>query len=192
MTETIKTLLEDAARMIEEASVPDDLREVAFSKAVELLAAERASASPGTSIVAIERQDSAASDWMAALEAGTRRTRDELEDVFFLGREGQPRLGIDPIRLGSNAAERSRKAMLLLAGARQIGNCEQATSSDVLREECRQLGVLDPPNFVKALNGMKNWFNIAGSGKSKSLQIKPKGRDAFRQLLDGLLSDDGE
>lgn len=192
MTQDIKTLLEEASLIVEEASVPEDLREVAFTKTIELLAAEHASESTGASMVREEHKESVSSGWMDTLGSATRRSRNELEDVFFLGSDGEPRLGIDTVRLGGNAAERSRRAMLLIAGARQIGDGEPATSSHVLREACRQLGVLDGPNFVKALNGMKNWFNIIGTGKSKNLQIKPKGRDALRQLLDELLDDDSE
>lgn len=192
MTQNIRTVLEEALQIVEESRVPDDLREVAFAKAVELLMAEGASGLPSSSMIARDQQQSTPSDWMTKLESTTHKTQDELGNVFFFDGDGEPRLGVDPVRLGRNAADRSRKAMLLLAGARQIGDGEQATPSEVLREECKQLGVLDGPNFAKALNGMKNWFNITGSGKSKHLQIKPKGRDAFRQLLDELLNDDGE
>ena len=72
-----------------------------------------------------------------------------------------------------------------------MGMSESGTSSHVLRDECKRLGVFDTNNFGKTLNSMKDWLNITGSNKSKRVGLKPKGREAFRQLLSDLLSNDG-
>ena len=190
MTSAIKTLLEEAALIVAEAKVPDDLREVAFSRAVELLAADRADASSSTSTRTIESQDSAAPEWMTALESATERTHEELESVFFPSSDGSPLVGVNPTGLGNSAAERARRTILLLAGVRQIGRVEQSTKSEVLREECKRLGVYDTANFGATLNNLKDWFNFIGSRHSKSVRLKPGGQEAFRCLVGDLLGDD--
>ena len=190
MTDAIKALLEQSAQIVAEAKIPDDLRESAFSKAVDLLAAGRSYAPSSSSEITVEQEDPTALDWMTILEAATEKPRRELESVFFPNDDGSPLVGVNPSRLGASAAERARRTVLLLAGVRQIGRVEQSTKSAILREECKRLGVYDTANFSGTLNNLRDWFNLVGSGPSKSVRLKPGGRDAFRQLIGELLGDD--
>ena len=187
MTDAIKTVLEEAALIVAEARVPDDLREIAFAKAVDQLVADRAS----NPVRSLDERGETQLAWMITLESATQKTREELEEVFFESDDGAPLISVNPTRLGKGAAAPTRHAILLIAGARQVGMVESVTSSDHLRDECKRLGVFDTNNFGKTLAGMRDWLNITGSGRSKRVGLKPKGREAFRQLLDDLLSNDG-
>ena len=190
MNKTVETLLADAAALVDAADIPEDLRTVAFSKAVDLLAETSAIAPTSSPPSTPESSTTESSGWMVALKTATERNLVELEEVFFANDDGEPLVGANPTHLGSNAAKRSRNAMLLLVGARQIGNVERTTKSELLREECRRLGILDSPNFSVTLSNLKDWFNITGSRKSKVVLLKPRGREAFRDLLANLLDDD--
>ena len=189
MNERISAILSDAAAIVDTADLPHELREVAFSKAIDLLVGDlEPSFSHGPVAQAVGGETPVVA-WMAALETDTARTRVELDEIMFGDDDGDPLVGINPTRLGDNAAERSRRAILLLAGTRQVGGIEEGTRSNILREECKRLGVYDSSNFGATLNGLKDWFNITGSGGSKVVRIKPGGRDAFRQLIRDLLGD---
>lgn len=189
INERIKAILSDAAEIVSAVDLPHEYREVAFSRTIDLLVGDsEPSSSYGPHAQAVGSETPAPS-WMAALEADTGRTRLELDELLFEDDDGDPLVGVNPTRLGDNAAERSRRVILLLAGTRQVGGIEEGTRSNILRDECKRLGVYDSSNFGTTLNNLKDWFNITGTGGSKVARIKPGGRDAFRQLIGDLLGD---
>lgn len=191
MSDEIKDLLADAVSIVDDANIPSDLREIAYSKAVDLLANRGAHGSRATSADPAGRRAESSASWIKALSIAMGRDPVELEEVFFSEDDETPLVGVNPIHLGDNAAERSRSVALLVAGARQVSGLEQATSSEVIRQECKRLGVFDSGNFSTTIGRLKDWFNITGTGKTKAFRMKPGGRDAFRALLDELLRDDG-
>lgn len=188
MTERIENLLRQAGTMVDTADVPADCRAVAFAKVMDLLVGEQSLPSESSSPPG---SDAATSwDWMATLGNKFNKTALELEDIVFANDDGSPLLGIDPAHLGNTVAECSRNVILLLVGVRQIGGIETTTASEVLREECKRLGVYDQSNFGSTLRSLKEWFNYTGSGASIVVRLKPGGHKAFRQLLERL-SDGG-
>lgn len=186
MSSAIEEIIADAVAIVEASSIPGDLRPVAFAKIMDLLAAqslqESSISGPDSDRIASVQS----SGWMDALVAATSLPQLYLEEIFFVDNEGNPLVGIDPIRLGDNAAERARKIVLLLVCARQIGGMEQSTESKLLREECERVGVYDRGNFGKTLNGLKDWFHITGARSEKAVRLKPSGRDVFRGLVSDL------
>lgn len=191
MSKDVGVLLAEAAAAVAAADLPEDLREVAFSKAVDLLAGEGAPEAPVKIDGLPVESSEPAIGWGVALTQATGRSAAELEHVFFLSDDGDPLVGVNPSRLGANAATRTRSCLLLLACARQVSGFEDRTQANVLRAECQRLGIYDQANFGATLGGLRDWFNITGSGGGKIVRVKPGGRDAFKKLLDELV-DDGE
>ena len=191
MNDAIERILTDAAAIVDATDVPADCRAMAFSKAVDLLAENRKPSGESSSKPAglTDRGSEVIPSWMNTLERVTNKTTVQLEEVFFADDDGVPLIGVDPDRLGDSIARCSRSAILLLVGVRQVGGIESATDSELLREECKRLGVFDQSNFGKTLSNMRDCFNFTGSGALRVVRLKPSGRKAFRQLCDDLISD---
>jgi len=184
----MEEILTEAAAMVDSIDLPEDYRAIAFSKVIDVLAKEPSGVSERSSTT--EKVSQPTSDWMERLERGTNKTAEELEELFFAGEDGEPLLGVDLGRLGTNTAQCSRKIILLLVGVRQVGGIETTTASEILRDHCKDLNAYDQSNFGKTLSGLKPWFNFTGSGSSKIIRLKPSGRKAFQQLVESLLGDD--
>ena len=189
MNDEIKAVLTSAVSIVDEANIPSDLRETAFAKAVDMLVGNSRPGTRGTSPELTAHRSESSAPWMQELTTATGRSPVELEELFFPGDDELPLVGVDITRLGKGAAQRSRKVALLIAGVRQVTGIEQGTASGTIREECDRLGVFDSGNFGKTINGLRDCFNITGSGRTKVLRIKPGGRDAFRDLIGELLGD---
>lgn len=189
MSDDIRSVLIDALSIVDSANIPSDLRGTAFAKAVDLLIGKDTPRIRRPSSELPAHHAGSSTSWMQEVAGAIDRDPEELEQLFFAEDDEMPLVGINPTRLGSSAAERTRNVALLLAGVRQVGGIEHATTSELIRKECDRLGVFDTGNFGKTISGLKDWFNITGSGRSKVLRIKPGGRDAFRSLIGELLGD---
>lgn len=186
MNGRIEDILTDAANIVESIEITADYRTIAFSKAVDMLAYGQAQIAKLATLTGGSTHPT--SDWMNALGNAVGRTAEDLEELFFADDEDTPLLSVDPGRLGENTAQCSRNVILLLVGVRQVSGIETATASEILREECKRLGIFDTSNFGKTLSGQRDWFSFTGSGASKVVRLKPSGRRAFRQLVEDLLS----
>lgn len=189
MSDAIEALIAKAVSIVDAAKIPNDLRAPAFAKTVDLLTMDDAASATDVPSEPTMRHSNSSATWMQDVSVAADRNLVELEELFFMEDDEMPRVGVNPTRLGNSAAQRSRKIALLIAGARQVGNIEQSTTSESIREECKRLGVFDISNFGKTIGKLKDWFNITGSGSTKVLRIKPGGRDAFRDLIGELLGD---
>ena len=188
MSPEIHKLLADAVAIVEAANIPQDLRPVAFEKALELILSSQTNTDHKSDSSSPSQASSNLSDWGSILSTATNLDLLALEEIYFPGNEGEPLVGVNPTGLGNNAAERTRKTILLLVAARQIGKIEDTTSAEVLREECKRLGVYDQTNFGTTLGNLRNWFNFTGSGSSRVARLKPSGRDAFLELIAELVN----
>ena len=177
--------LKEAEQIVRSAELPECLQAIAFEKALDALLANDDSpnrlgnVSDGTT-------DLQGSDWMSALHEATNVPIDKLQDIYVSDESGYPLVTLDSSRLGKNKAERARKVVLLVVGARQVGTLESATDSSEIIEACKRLDVHDSANFGTTLGKMSDWFHILGTGRSRNVQIKPSGRNALRDLLEAL------
>lgn len=188
--EVLATMM-STSELIKTAGLPEHLEGIAFGRVLDLRLLARAPIEPTIETDEVESQMRTGPTWMNALATYTGATLTQLEEIYFDDDEGMPCVGVDVSTLGTNAASRTRKLVLLLAGARQVGGIEETTNSDVLREACKRYGVYDSSNFGGTLNGMTNWLHVQGPSRSRSVRIKPSGRDAFRELLAELGIDRG-
>lgn len=177
--------LRKAAEIISSAELPEMLQPIAFGKVVDvLLATPKADETSSSGF--IDDADTNRHDWTMVFQRAMGISAEQLHNVYTRDEAGFPLVSVDPTQLGKNTAECTRKVALLVAGARQIGNLETATDSAEIIQACRRLGVHDSSNFSTTLGNMASWFHIIGTGRSRSIGIKPSGRNALRELLRSL------
>jgi hypothetical protein len=180
-------LLKRAVAAVEEADVPEDLRTLAFAKALDLLVSGKPSQSEDKNSGKStsegggcgHQRDDFASRIAAKIDVSPTlvdRIFDEHEeDLIFSG---------DVSGLGKSRNEKVHAlTLLLLAGRRWAGlDTGGVTQDGVLRAEIDRHGLLDVSNYSRQISVLKPYITITGSGKSGSYKIKYDGLEKAKQL----------
>jgi hypothetical protein len=192
MTDEVHAILAAAAADVEKAEVPDDLRSAAFTAAITLRTASAGTAA-GAPAAGGRRETPArsAEDWQSAVATALGVDIADVGEAFDLV-EGHMRLTIPPSRLPRQKAAAMRDVALLVCTARQTAGLEEDgfTSVGVIRDECRDLGVLDANNFAAEIGKLDDVMSFRGTGRSRDLKVNRRGfEEAGRRLRDLLQSD---
>ncbi len=190
----VKDILKSAIKAVAEAEVPDDLREVAFAKAIDLLAGPdsgsitaagtRASAGPAPTTAEI------AGSPMDQIAARLGMSSEAVREVFSED-DGLIDIAVSPRKLDSAKKEASKQIALLLASGRQAAGVEDWTGFDVIRGKCEEFRKLDSSNFAKAVTEMDDEFSFQGSGKNRSVKVSRQGWLKAADLVKQLTGEDG-
>jgi len=168
----IKEILAAAARDVEDAQVPEELREIAFSKAVDLRSgrtAEGMTAGPGAGTE--EREGGL----LARVAARFRVEEQALSEVLEVSEE-EVNVIVAPSRLPRQKAAATRDVALLVAGGRQAAGIDAGwTAAEVVREACRTIGVFDGANFASEIGAMGAFFGFKGSGRDREIRVNLRG-----------------
>lgn len=191
MNVKVSEVLKAAAREVDEADIPDDLRVVAFSKAIDLLTA--------TGPVHGMRAGDGAQAKSASMDSGDdellRKIASKLgldievvsEAYYF--EDGELQLNIPAVRLDSRKAPAMKQLALLVAAGRQAAGLDDATPFGVIREVCDQYGRLDGPNFAGTIKQMNDVFIFKGSGQKQMVRMTRPGweraSDSVNTLVNG-------
>lgn len=192
----VKDTLTAALKAVTDANIPEELREVAFAKAVDLLAgtvspaSSRSQATNGAPAPQTGRQEveppkvdsGSALDRIASkLDVG----RDRVDEVFAES-DGTIDIIVSARKLASSKQEGTRQIALLLAAGRQAAGVEEWTGADVIRAKCEDFRKLDSPNFGKALGGMQDEFSLQGPAKKRKVKVSRQGWLAAGDLVKSL------
>lgn len=166
--QTPREVLTEALKDVEEADVPEDLREIAFAKAFDLRAGTvRAVPSTGAGGVAGEGgavpttrgQLDAGGDPLARIAQRLGINAETVAEVFDV-HEGEVELIIPAGKLPTRVATATKEIALLVAGGRQAAGIEDWTSLDKIRDVCAYFRRLDSGNFAKTVREMDDVFNF--------------------------------
>lgn len=191
-------VLVDALRDVEEADVPEDLREVAFSKVFDLRAGTvslpQASAAPtapaqSASTVGPAQGPAAPADPLARIAARLGLDRQTVGEVFS-AREDGLELIVPAGRLSARTATATKEIALLIAGGRQAAGVEEWTSWDEIRRWCSEFKRLDGGNFAKTIREMEDVFNFRRESERKH-QVR-LARPGWERLTDAVRRLGGE
>jgi hypothetical protein len=168
----IRDVLKEAAEQVEAAGIPEDLRPAAFAKAVDLLAAQ-APRSPNEPTE--HHSTTEGSDGVSGIARRLKVSTEEVSEVFEIV-DDDVRLIVAPSVLPKQRAAATRAIALLIAAARQSAGVDDGwTNQDVLRDHCREFGVLDSANFASEIGGMGDYFGLKGSGRSRKIRVNLRG-----------------
>ncbi|RPA58536.1 hypothetical protein EF294_15315 [Gordonia oryzae] len=187
-------VLEKALAAVTVAQIPDDLREIAFSRAIDLYAsgsvpsAQPAATSPASSATPESDQPKASTPngntgfYIAASKAtGVSESRlEELIDIH----ERTPLVALRSSDLPSNAAKAQKIVGLLILVARHFYFDETETALSEVLEECKRLKCEDS-NFKRNISRIDNLV-ILGSGKAATAKVRKPFIDGFADSLKNL------
>ncbi|MFL5842808.1 MAG: hypothetical protein ACJ77Z_20365 [Thermoleophilaceae bacterium] len=169
--DVLTAVLED----VKEAEVPDDLREVAFSKMFDLRAGTVTPAAPpaggggaGAPQTTVISGSEDHGDPLAAIAAKAGVSRESAAEVFTV-HDGKVDLIVPAGKLSAEDARGTKEIALLIAGARQAGGLEEWTSWDTIRAVCGEFKRLDSANFAKTMRSMEDTFNYRKESDRKWL-----------------------
>lgn len=172
MTSPREVLIE-ALKDVEEAGVPEDLREVAFSKSFDLRAGALA---PLPAHEGVNNQPSALhppaeavtpGDPLSEIAAKIQVELSTVSEVFSLN-GGDLELIVPPGKLADRSATATKEIALLIAGGRQAAKLEEWTNWDEFRTVCQEFKKLDSPNFAKTIREMDDVFNFRKESERKN------------------------
>lgn len=177
--EAVVQTIREAIALIESTDVPDDLRPVAFTAAVGMLAG-----SPPTERLSLGGADAdSAPTSLLGKVAKRLGLSDELLPYFYEEDQGDLRLVIrrDMLPNPNSRAAAMRDVGLLVLAGRQAAEFEEWTRYETPRAECEELNVLDRANFAAELQTLD--VRVRGSGRSKEAKLTRHGFDRASELV---------
>ncbi|MDQ6775854.1 MAG: hypothetical protein M3071_06475 [Actinomycetota bacterium] len=187
MTEPSRALpevLKEVLAALDQANVPEDLREVAFAKAFDHAAGAASAASPtGPASAASPPATTGTGGDQAADRAGAFAriadklaiTTEQAAHVFDIDEDGV-HLTVPHSAFDSKKRTAMQQVMRIVAAARQAIDLEEFTATRFLRAACEDRGVLDSGNFSSALAGIDgDGIRVKGAGSSREIKLNAKG-----------------
>lgn len=174
-------LLRQAAEVVEEAKLADDLRPIAFARVLDLTLAGKTPASPsppadqcGQSRATPSSQRDL-SDPVAALAAKLKLDADTIERVFDFHDDGV-QLTVAPSELANSQREAMGEVAYLITAALQSSGRMDEVPIQAIKEACADRGVLDAPNFARAMAKIDGkGITKRGRDKQQTYRINARG-----------------
>jgi hypothetical protein len=188
----VHEVLVQALKEVDEANVPQELRAVAFGKAVDLVAANAG----GTAEQSQQRRrDLGGSGHPATGDSAPDRIANRLQldvavvqDVFHYDDDRGLQIVINAKKLEASRSGGTKQLALLVAAGRQAAGLDEDDWTDVneIRQVCQDYKKFDSGNFAKHIAGMKHEFNVRGSAQKRMIKVARPGWDAARELVERL------
>jgi hypothetical protein len=177
-TRKIEDVLREAAAAVAAAELPEELRSVAFGKAVDMLVAAPA---PGheTDNKRYGRQDQPSRSDDPLQQIATKLETDiDVIDEIFDHEAGEPKLIISRSKLDSSKKAATKQITLLVVAARQASGVDQWTESKVIREVATDYGKFDRANFAAAVSELEDELSFSGTRRARKVKMR---RDGFKR-----------
>jgi hypothetical protein len=186
-------ILAEAIAAVNAADVPPELKEAAFSKAVDVIMARRMAVTSGrigtgvSGPVAPSTPDRTTApvsggDLLSRVANRLRLEREVVAEVFD-ERDGQIDLIVAPRKLDARKGPATKQIALLVAAARQGADIEEWTDADEIRRFVEDFKRYDQANFASALKQMDDIFRVRQSGRKVSLKLGRPGWDRASEFV---------
>lgn len=180
----VRDVLTAALQDLIEAKIPEDLREIAFAKAVELRVdgnrLRTSDTSPDRRVDA--GNGSSANSTLDRIAERLRLPSAVLADVFD-AEDGNVQLVLGPGKLDQRKAAATKQIALLLAAGRQASGLEDWTPVSIIREMCDTYRKLDSPNFAATIKEMDDVFSFRGDGNRREVRMARPAWDEVLELV---------
>jgi hypothetical protein len=183
----VSAILTAAAKAVEEANLPDDLRQAGFQKAIDLLT-RGTEAGPAPAIPAIHAPtETGGRDLLAKIAARLRLTEQIVSDVYE-ETDGAIDVIVPAARFEARKAPAAKQIALLVAAARQGAELEEWTDVDQIRHFAEEYKKYDPNNFAATLKEMDDVFRVKQTGRTITLKLSRPGWDKAAELVQAVAS----
>lgn len=187
--EQVNEVLAKALSAIEEADIPDDLREAAFKRAVDLLTAGVPSTPSGATAppppaAQVEHEGDASEDPLAKIAEGLGVRLAAVRSVYRV-RNGDLELEIAPRALSESRAQATREIAYLLITARQLaGFDDEETSTETIRAAAQDFGKYDSPNFSRHLSPLRNELRSTSTGFRSNRAVQETAKELIHKMAE--------
>lgn len=182
--------LKEAARIVEEADLPTDLRAAAFQKAVDsLMGPLVAAASPPVFDTPSSSIGRGAQSGIQAIAQKLGLPVEVVSEVFEI-KDGALDVILGYSRIAAGAAAGTRQLAVLVAAGRQAAGIDADGWTPVsgIRSICKEFNKFDQANFASTVVEMDQWFSISGTGQSRKVKMTRAGWEQATLLVAELTS----
>lgn len=175
-SDDVESILAGAVKAVTDAKVPDDLKSMAFEKAVDLLAGRVSPApvaAPSAPGAAVATPTVASGSQLDRLAARLGLPHDVVEGVFAEGRDGL-QVNVKPDRLSRGKSAGARELAMLVATMRQAES-DLPTSAEEIRRVVEEYNRYDRPNFASSLAALKGPFLVSGPSRARTFKLTRPG-----------------
>jgi hypothetical protein len=191
----VEKLLAAARAAVDAAKIPDDLRSIAFTKALDLMAgaglaiAAPATPAPATPAAATLPPTGGPEKSLAKVAEKLVLPLEAVSEVFHIDGE-RLLLSVGTSKLESSSQAGAKQVTLLIAAGRQAGGWDDEwTATPAIRPVVESYGKFDG-NYAKAIKAMDDDFSFSGSGAGRKLKVKRKGFENAAALIKKLAGED--
>jgi hypothetical protein len=194
----VSVILVEAISAVNAANVPPELKEAAFSKAVDVIMARRTAArreqmgleEPGPPGPLPRAGTQVASDDALSRIANRLRLDRAVVAEVFDEQDGKIDVIVAPKKLDPRKAPATKQLATLVAAARQGADLEEWTDADEIRRFVEDFKRYDSANFASALKEMDDIFRIKQTGRKITLKLGRPGWDRATELVAKLGGED--
>jgi hypothetical protein len=186
-------VLRQAAAVVEEAQLADDLRPIAFARVLDLTLGGASQAGPDPSADqprrtgATRRAQADASDPVGALAAKLKLDADAVERVFDFHGDGV-QLTVATSDLAESQSEATGEVAYLITAALQASGLKDEVPIQTIKEACEDRGVLDAPNFARAMSKIEGkGISKRGAGKHRAYKINARGYEIAAKIVERII-----
>ena len=191
---SVKAILVEALRAVEEAEIPAELRQVAFEKAIELAAGLTLSRADAGGTALQPKAPTPPGERAAESEEPLQRIasklkldREVVSHVYNVTPDGKLEIVVSPGRLPSKFGPAMRELALLVASGRQAGGFDtEWTSADEIRQVCEHFKRFDGANFATHLKQMEEVFLVRGTPRKREVKMTMPAWEAAKTLVQRL------
>jgi hypothetical protein len=189
-----KTILAEALQAVNGADIPEDLREAAFSKAVDIILLRQNGSTGFTTPTIAPTVGNAPSG--TSVQGDDQDVVDKIAQSLHLdpnvvGRvfrevDGEPHLNLLSSQLSGSKTGATREIALLIVAGRSAAGLDEFTPVAEIRKEAEHFNKFDSSNFAAAIKRMNNYFRVRGSSQSREVRLNQPGREAAVTLINRL------
>lgn len=187
MDAQVSDIIVSALQISTRDDVPEDLRVVVFSKAVDLLAAQAGAVhpTPGKSAANSVTTSAEIDGPIEAIAKKMGISADIASDIYE-ARDGEIVVVAAPRAFDKSKMSATKQLALVVAAGRQGAGLEESTGVDVIRGAAEEFGFLDPNNFARTLSEMDQDFIISGTSRVRQFKLRRPAWDKARELVSQL------
>ena len=186
----IQEILIQAQKAVDEAKISEDLRKVAFDKAVEMLTGQSTAIPNAHGAVASKARSTAISGGEESVVAKIARKlgfpAETIAEIYSEDAQGDVELVLGVGKLDHMTATATKQLALLISGGRQLAEIEEWTKTKIIRQVCVHYGRFDAPNFAKTLKQMDDMFSFKGKGQQLEVRLHQRGMENLKQAIAAL------
>jgi hypothetical protein len=173
---TLKDILAEALRAVEEAEIPGELREIAFAKAIDLAADPqpvRARAAGASHRQQVQEALGDDADGLQRIASKLKLDREVVSHVYYISSDAKGlEVVVSPTRLPSRFGPAIKELALLVAAGRQAAGIDaEWTAAEEIRKVCEHFKRNDPSNFATYIKQMEDVFSIRGTAYKREVRM---------------------